>query len=210
MVTLSNWRARMGEDMQLRDLRSRTREGYGFAVRQFVEHVRREPRTYTEEDVRAYMLHLRCERRLAPTTVNLAVCALRFFFKHTLKRNWRVFDLLRVKIPRSLPAVLSRGEVRSVLGAVTHPVKRMALTTIYALGLRIGEGLSLDTAHIDGDRLLVSVRNGKGRWTGACLCRGLCWRASATTGRWNARRLHPNTCSSAGEDGRRCTKRRCR
>jgi len=43
-----------------------------------------------------------------------------------------------------------------------HPVRSMALTTIYALGLRLGEGLSLETQHIDGERLLVWIRDGKG------------------------------------------------
>jgi site-specific recombinase XerD len=58
--------------------------------------------------------------------------------------------------------VPSPGEVRAVLAAVRQPVRRMALATIYALGLRLGEGLSLETGHIDSQRLLVWVRNGKG------------------------------------------------
>jgi integrase len=57
-----------------------------------------------------------------------------------LQRDWSVFELLRVKIPERLPVVLSRAEVRQVLAAVRHPVRRVALTTIYALGLRLGEG----------------------------------------------------------------------
>jgi integrase/recombinase XerD len=52
--------------------------------------------------------------------------------------------------------------VRAVLEAVRHPVRRMALTTIYALGLRLNEGLSLEAGHIDSQRLIVWVRDGKG------------------------------------------------
>ena len=78
MVTLSTWRARMDEDMRLRDFRQRTREGYALAVRQFVNHVKREPRTYTEEDLGAYVLYLRDERKLSPSTVNIGVHAVRF------------------------------------------------------------------------------------------------------------------------------------
>jgi Phage integrase family len=84
------------------------------------------------------------------------------FFIHTMQRDWKVFDLLRVNKPRMLPVILSQGEVRAVLRAVRHPVRRMALTTIYALGLRLGEGLSLEAGHIDGERLVVWVRDGKG------------------------------------------------
>jgi integrase/recombinase XerD len=61
-----------------------------------------------------------------------------------------------------LPTVLSTTEVRALLGAVRHPVRRMALCTIYALGLRLGEGLRLETAHVDAERRMVWVRDGKG------------------------------------------------
>jgi integrase/recombinase XerD len=162
MVTLDNWRARMIEDMRLRDFRPRTQEGYLLAVRQFVDRIAREPETFTDDDVRAYFLYLREHKKLAPSSINIAVHALRFFFIHTMQRDWSVFDLLRVRKPRALPVVLSASEVRSVLGAIRHPVRRMALTTIYALGLRLGEGLALETAHIDSERLMVWVRDGKG------------------------------------------------
>ena len=162
MVTLKTWRERMSKDMRLRDFRPRTQEGYLLAVRQFIDRVEREPETMTDEDVRAYFLYLREEKKLAPSTINIAVHALRFFFIHTMQRDWKVFDLLRVNKPRLLPVVLSEGEVRAVLRAVRHPVRRMALATIYALGLRLGEGLSLETGHIDGERLMVWVRDGKG------------------------------------------------
>jgi site-specific recombinase XerD len=162
MVTLKTWRERMSEDMRLRDFRPRTQEGYLLAVRQFMDRVAREPQAITDEDVRTYFLYLREDKKLAPSTINIAVHALRFFFLHTMQRDWKVFDLLRVNKPRMLPVVLSQGEVRAILRAVRHPVRRMALTSIYALGLRLGEGLSLETGHIDGQRLIVWVRDGKG------------------------------------------------
>lgn len=162
MVTLDNWRLRMSEDMRLRDFRPRTQEGYLLAVRQFMDRVAREPEALTDEDVRTYFLYLREDKKLAPSSINIAVHALRFFFVHTMQRDWTIFDLLRVNKPRSLPVVLSPAEVRAVLRVVRHPVRRMALATIYALGLRLGEGLSLETGHIDGERLMVWVRDGKG------------------------------------------------
>jgi site-specific recombinase XerD len=162
MVTLKDWRERMSEDMRLHDFRPRTQEGYLLAVRLFMERVAREPDALTDEDVRAYFLYLREERKLAPSSINIAVCALRFFFVHTMQRDWQVFELLRVNKPQRLPVVLSQAEVRAVLGVVRHPVRHMALSTIYALGLRLGEGLSLETGDVDGERLMVWIRDAKG------------------------------------------------
>ncbi|MBK6520796.1 MAG: tyrosine-type recombinase/integrase [Polyangiaceae bacterium] len=112
--------------------------------------------------MRRYFLYLRETKKLAPSSINIVVHALRFFLVHTLQRDWAILDLLRVNKPRTLPVVLSTRETRAVLGAVRHPVRRVALTTIYALGLRLNEGLALETGHIDADRLLVWVRDGKG------------------------------------------------
>src|SRR5690606_4336350 len=162
MITMSNWQQRMTEDMRLHDLRPRTIGGYTLAVRLFLERTGKAPEEATEEDVRKYVLHLRDVRVQAPSSINIAVCGLRFFFTHTLKREYEVFDLMRVHKPRTLPTVLGRDEVRRVLGAVEHPVRRAALTTIYALGLRIGEGLRLQSEHIQSERGIVVIRNGKG------------------------------------------------
>lgn len=161
-VTLGNWQERMDEDMRLVDYRRRTQEAYSLGTRLFLEHMGREPALLTEQDVRRYFLYLRDERKLSGSYLNVTVCALRFFFQRTLGVDWEVFGLLRVQRASRLPVVLGRSEVHQLLGTVRLPVRRLALTTIYALGLRLGEGLRLETEHIDGTRLLVWIRDGKG------------------------------------------------
>lgn len=162
MITLANWEQRMAGDMKLNDMRPRTVEGYLLAVRLFLRRTKLAPADVGEEDVRQYILHLKDERKQAPSSVNIAVCALRFFCAETLGRDFDVFGLTRIKRSKALPNVLSREEVRRVLGVVKHPVRRMALTTIYALGLRLGEGLRLETGHLASDRQVVMVKSGKG------------------------------------------------
>lgn len=152
----------MSEDMRLHDLRPRTIESYLLAVRLFVEWRKKDPEKLTEQDVRRYVLHLRDDKHQAPSSVNIAICAPRFFCNFTLQRDYEIFQLLRVNRTRSLPVVMSQQEVRALLAVVRHPVRRMALTTIYGLGLRIGEGLRLEAKHIDSARQMVWIRDGKG------------------------------------------------
>lgn len=156
------WRERMSEDMRLSDFRQRTQEHYLGAATQFVKWLGRSPETVTDDDVRNYFLYLREDKQLSPSTIHVTLYGLQYLMQHTLQRTLPVFKLLRVNRPRLLPVVLSQPEVRSVLQVVRDPVRRMLLTSIYALGLRLGEGLSLQTGHIDGDRLMVWVRDGKG------------------------------------------------
>ncbi|MCX6956822.1 MAG: tyrosine-type recombinase/integrase [Verrucomicrobia bacterium] len=162
MKTSKTWQQRIMEDMKLRDFRKRTQDAYFQAVRQFMDRVGKEPEAITDDDVRAYFLYLREERKLAPSTINVALHGIRFFFLHTLQRDWAIFDLLRCHRPRLLPVVLSRAEVRTLLTAVRHPVRRMLLVALYAFGFRITEGLSLETGDLDSDRLMVWARDAKG------------------------------------------------
>jgi hypothetical protein len=93
MITMSNWRERMVEDMRLHDLRPRIIGGYALAVRLFLERSGKSPEEATEEDVHRYVLHLRDERVQAPSSINIAVCALRSLFVHTLGREYDVFGV---------------------------------------------------------------------------------------------------------------------
>lgn len=85
MLTLKNWRERMSEELRLRDLSPRTQEGYLLAARQFVEWTQCEPDAITDEHVRRYFLHLREEKKLAPSSINIAVYAVRFLCLQTLQ-----------------------------------------------------------------------------------------------------------------------------
>ena len=131
MPTTTTWRERLDEDLRLHDFRPKTREAYSLVARLFADRLGKDPVLATEDDVRAHLLHLREEKKLAPSTINLAVCGLRFFFVESLGRNGPVFSIARANIPRRLPVVLSRPEVRALLAAVRHPVRRTALATTY-------------------------------------------------------------------------------
>jgi len=86
----------------------------------------------------------------------------KFFFEHTLQREWVFFELVRPPREKKLPVVLSMDEVRRVLGCVHRQRYRVCLSTIYTCGLRLQEGLHLQVKDIDSGRDLVHVCHGKG------------------------------------------------
>lgn len=152
----------MREAMKLRGLMPTTQKAYMNVMDRFAKHAGPDPQRWREEDIRMHILYLQNKRRLSPSSINQAVYGIRFFFTYTMERKWRVLSLLRVKIPKTLPVVLSRSEVHKVIAKVEHPVVRVTLTTIYSLGLRLNEALRIEAEHIDGERLLVWIRQGKG------------------------------------------------
>ncbi len=158
---MTELRQRMIEDMQLRGYPATTQQVYVRAVRQLFEHFQCKPVELTEEQLRQYFLYLANEKKVSRSTSTIALCSIKFFFEHTLRRDWPTLELIRPKRHKKLPVVLSREEVRTILKAVQVPVYRACLKTIYSCGLRLNEGVHLQVSHIDGARMSVLV-HGKG------------------------------------------------
>lgn len=157
--------ARLGEDMRLRGLATRTQQSYRGAVVGLATHCAREPDTLdtlSEAELRAFFLDLVVRRQVSRSTLIVYRSGIRFLYEITLGRTWPVFDLVRPAKRHVLPVVLSTDEVRRLLARVQDPRARMALITIYSCGLRLSEGVGLQTRDIDSARMLVHVRAGKG------------------------------------------------
>jgi len=152
----------MVEDMQLRGLSEKTQEAYVGAVRQLAEHYGKSPQHIGDEELRQYFLHLTNVKQLTPSTIRVALYGIKFLFQHTLRKEWPTLDLVRPPREKKLPVVLSVAEVHRILRIIRRPRYRACLSTIYACGLRVSEGVSLQVRYIDSDRMMVHVRHGKG------------------------------------------------
>ena len=81
---MTNLRRRMMEDMQVRNLSQHTQDAYVQQVSQFARHFDRSPELLGPEEIRSYQVYLRNERKLASSSIILAVAALRFLYKITM------------------------------------------------------------------------------------------------------------------------------
>src|SRR5260370_28415597 len=93
-----------------------TQSAYLHAVTMLARHYHKSPELITEEELRDYFLHLTRVERCAHGTLKIAQSGIKFCFTLTLQRHWPVLGLLRPGKERKLPVVLSRQEVRRVLG----------------------------------------------------------------------------------------------
>ena len=155
-------RQKMIEDMQLRGFAIRTQEAYLSAVRQLAKYYHKSPDQIEEEELRQYFLFLKNEKHAARATCTIALCGIKFCFQQTLGREWKTFDFLRPLKEKKLPVVLSAAELGRVLACVHRQRYRVCLTTIYACGLRLLEGVRLQVKDIDGERQLLHIGQGKG------------------------------------------------
>lgn len=157
-------RQRMTEDMQVRNLALNTQTSYLQQVSLFARHFQKSPEQLGPEDIRAYQVYLTNEKKLSPGSILIAVAALRFLYKVSLKKDWALEDVIPApKKPQTLPVVLSPEEVLHFLNDVGSTKHRAILTTCYAAGLRISEAVCLKPTDIDNQRMVIRVEQGKGQ-----------------------------------------------
>jgi integrase/recombinase XerD len=157
-------RQRMTEDMQVRNLSPHTQNSYVQQVSLFARHFDKSPEELGPEDIRAYQVYLTNEKKLATSSILIAVSALRFLYKVSLKRDWTFDDVIPApKKPQKLPIVLSPEEVLHFLECIGSIKHRSILTTCYAAGLRISEAIGLNPTDIDSQRMVIRVDQGKGQ-----------------------------------------------
>jgi site-specific recombinase XerD len=113
--------------------------------------------------IRSYQAHLFRDRKLASRTVRQHVAALRFVFVKTLKRAYMLDYIPFPREERRLPVILSQQEVTRLIEASSSLMHRAMLMTLYAAGLRRTEAANLKVADIDSKRMMIHVRQGKGR-----------------------------------------------
>ena len=117
-----------------------------------------------EQDIRAYQVYLTNERKLSPSSILIAVSALRFLYKVSMKKDWTFDEIIPApKKPQRLPMVLSPEEVLHFLQCIGSTKHRAILTTCYAAGLRISESVHLKPTDVDSQRMVIRVEQGKGQ-----------------------------------------------
>jgi integrase/recombinase XerD len=159
---MSLLRQRMLEDLRVRNYSPRTCECYIDRVAKFAKHFHKSPDLLGPEDVRTYQVYLVDEKKCSWTVLNQTVCALRFLYITTLGRDWAIRHIPYAKVEQKLPVVLSQGEVLRLLESVQNFKHLSILLAGYTGGLRISEVAKLRVADIDGDRMTIHVRLGKG------------------------------------------------
>jgi len=132
-------------------------------LRQLSEHFNRSPELVSGEELRQYFIYLKSERKFARQSSTQAMCSIKLFWEKTLQRTWPIeLEFARATPVFKLPVILSAPEVRRIITKVPLLDHRVALTTLYSCGLRLGEALNLQVGDVDSKRMFLHIRAGKG------------------------------------------------
>lgn len=156
-------RQRMIDRMTLRNMCPGTIKAYVAVVAAFAAYFGKSPDLLGPAEIKLYQLYLIRVKQVAWSTLNIAVCGLRFFYRETLGKDWAIDHIIRPKGPKRLPEVLALEEVGQFLDPIQNIKHRAMLVTAYAAGLRLSEVARLRVADIDSKRMVIRVVAGKGR-----------------------------------------------
>ena len=136
-------------ELRLKGFSSKTIKSYLFHIQRFLE---------SGKELREYVLWL--AKRMDPRTINVAIAAIKFYFRNVLKQD---VELSYLKRPKRLPEVLTKEETIAILYKITNTKHKLLIETIYGCGLRVSEAIELRKENLRFDEGLIAIRQSKGR-----------------------------------------------
>jgi site-specific recombinase XerD len=134
---------------------------YSRAVRRITEFFDCPPDVLKQEQLEAYFESL--VQTHSWSTVKVDRNGLQFFYKHVLKKEWHWVEIVRPPIVSALPDVLTLKEIERLLNGTRERRYQTFIFVCFSMGLRLGEALNLNVGDIDGERMKVHIRMGKGK-----------------------------------------------
>jgi integrase/recombinase XerD len=133
---------------------------YGRAVRRITDYFDRCPDRLSADDLKEHFDNL--VQTHSWSTVKIDRNGLQFFYKQVLSKNWEWIDIIKPPQVHTLPDILTSDEISLIINSTRELRYQTYILTVYSMGLRLGEALSLKIGDIDANRVRVHVRNGKG------------------------------------------------
>jgi integron integrase len=154
---------RLREVLRTAHYSRRTERTYVYWVERFiVHHGQRDPARMGADEIRSFLSHLAVHDRVTSSTQNQALCSLVFLYGRVLAKDIGTLEGVdRAKVPKRLPVVLTRAEVRAVLDEMSG-TPALVCRLLYGGGLRLTECLGLRVKDIDFERNELTIRDGKG------------------------------------------------
>jgi site-specific recombinase XerD len=159
---MTELRQQMIRAMDLKNLSNHSKRSYLAAVCRLSAYYHTSPENITDEMIDDYLLYLKNEKGLAPSSCICALTGLRFFYTNVLDRQIST-DFSLTKKPRKLPTVLTKEQIWKIIDTPKNLKHRLILMTTYAAGLRASEVIRLKINHFDKERMLIKVVDGKGK-----------------------------------------------
>lgn len=147
-------------NLTLQGKRPATIDGYSRAIRRIAAYFDRCPDTLSTADLKRYFADLIASHSWS--TVKLDRNGLQFFYSHVLNKSWEWLSIVKPPQVNRLPDILTPDEVARLISQTQQLRYQVCFLTLYSMGLRLGEALSLQAGDVDAALMQVHIRDAKG------------------------------------------------
>ncbi len=149
-------------ELKLKGRSNKTISSYTFFIKNYLNVVKN-PETASLDEIKSYLATLL--DRYTNKSRSLAISSLRFLYTKIIKRQDKI-DILEIletpKKEKTLPVVLTKEEVKSLINAAQFEKTKLMIKMLYSTGLRVSELVNLTPKDIDFKENIGWVRKGKG------------------------------------------------
>jgi len=154
----------MAELLVLRGYSEHTLRNYLQEFYQFLMAIKQQDAdNFDQKRIAGYILYCIQSLKLKESTIYNRINAIRFYYESVLGRDGYMVKFPRPKQPSKLPKVLSKSELKKMFELTTNPKHKMILLLVYGMGLRVSEVVALKVLDIDSKRMMVHLRDAKGK-----------------------------------------------
>jgi site-specific recombinase XerD len=157
-----HWQKKLETELRSRKYSPCTLRSYIYYNRLLCRTLQKPPEEIRIEDVNVFLAELDKDKEYSASSMNLAISAIKFFYKEVLK-NDIIGEKHRPRHDKRFPMVLSKQEIIEILKLEKNPKHRLLLMLAYSSGLRVSEVVALKKEHIDLSRKVIYIVGGKGR-----------------------------------------------
>ena len=144
------WYRKLVEDLRLGGHAKRTVYGYIRAVRVLADFCQTPPHRLTEEELRQFLLHQIVDKELASGSQSVLLSGIKFFYKHTCPRDWKVLEQTKINYTKALPEVITQPQVFQMIDtAKTFWLKSFIWTTYTLAPKKTNPLLPLSPQNLD-------------------------------------------------------------
>lgn len=149
---------KLKNELKIRGFSNLTVRNYSFFVEKFLARTNKKSEDLNEDDVKAYLSEMFDTK--SKNTIMLAAASLKFFFQEILKKDLK--ELRMPKKEKRLPEVLTKDEVKKLIGSCDNNKSRLIVSMLYSSGLRVSELVNLKKDDLNFTEKTGWVRKGKG------------------------------------------------
>ena len=154
--------SKLETELKLRNFSQKTISSYMFHNQKFLDFVNKKPEDIETDDIKSYLGHLISDKKQKPSSINLTLCTLKFYYEKVLDKE--IFKKIRsVRGEKKIPIVLSKEEIKKLLETSNNRKHRLLLEMLYSSGLRVSEAVNMKIDNLNLNEKIGKVISGKGK-----------------------------------------------